>query len=369
MKAIAVVPGTKTVRLVDRAEPSIAAPDDIKVRVLRVGICGTDREEAAGGRAKAPPDHDELVLGHEMLGRVVDIGRTVTVVKPGDYAVFTVRRGCGACRPCAMNRSDMCRTGRYAERGIWGLDGYQTEFVVDREQFAVRVAPDLEAVAVLTEPFSVAEKAISEAVHLQLTRLPDMATSLDWLSEKRCLVAGLGPVGLLAALSLRLRNADVSGLDLVDANTARPRWLNHIGGTYVDGRQVAPDHPIDQIGRFDLILEATGNAGLEFDLLDSLAVNGVYAVVGIPAGHRALNVDGARIMRRLVLRNQVLVGSVNASRDHFQLAVNDLVAAETRWPHHLASLITHRHPYADFDAALEHHGSDEIKVVLEWAIA
>jgi threonine dehydrogenase-like Zn-dependent dehydrogenase len=367
MKAIAVVPGTKTVQLVDRPEPAIVAPDDVKLKVLRVGICGTDREEAAGGRAKAPPAHQDLVLGHEMFGQVVDVGRTVTLVKPGDYAVFTVRRGCGACRPCAMNRSDMCRTGLYAERGIWGLDGYQTEFVVDREPFAVRVAPELEAVGVLAEPFSVAEKALSEAVHLQLTRLPDMATSLDWLSGKRCLVAGLGPIGLLAALSLRLRNAEVSGLDVVDANTARPRWLNRIGGHYVDGRQVTPSHPIDQIGTFDVIVEATGIASLEFDLLDTLAMNGVYAVTGIPAGDRPLNIDGAKIMRRLVLRNQVLVGSVNASRDHFQLAVDDLVLAETRWPRHVADLITHRHPYADFDAAFQHHGADEIKVVLEWA--
>ena len=112
-----------------------------------------------------------------------------------------------------MNRSDMCRTGLYAERGIWGLDGYQTEFVVDREPFAVRVAPELEAVGVLAEPFSVAEKAISEAVHLQLTRLPDMATSLDWLSGKRCLVAGLGPNrsarGVVLALAQR-RGSGVS---------------------------------------------------------------------------------------------------------------------------------------------------------------
>src|SRR5689334_17784129 len=242
MKAISVVPGTKTVRLVDRPEPSISVPDEIKVRVLRVGICGTDREEAAGGRAQAPPSYTDLVLGHEMFGQVVETGRAVKQVKVGDYAVFTVRRGCGTCRPCAMNRSDMCQTGLYAERGIWGLDGYQTEFVVDREAFAVRVAPELEAVGVLAEPFSVAEKAISEAVHLQLTRLPDMATSLDWLSGKRCLVAGLGPIGLLAALSLRLRHADVTGLDVVDADTARPRWLDRIGGHYVDGRQVTPSH-------------------------------------------------------------------------------------------------------------------------------
>jgi threonine dehydrogenase-like Zn-dependent dehydrogenase len=255
----------------------------------------------------------------------------------------------------------------YAERGIWGLDGYQTEFVVDHEPYAVRVAPELEAVGVLAEPFSVAAKAMSEAVHLQLTRLPDMATSLDWLSGKRCLVAGLGPIGLLAALSLRLRNADVSGLDVVDASTVRPQWLNRIGGHYIDGRQLSPDHPTDHIGAFDVIVEATGMAALEFDLLDALAINGVYVVTGIPAGDRSLNIDGAKIMRRLVLQNQVLLGSVNASRDHFQLAVDDLVQAGTRWPHHVADLITHRHAYADFEAAFQHHGSDEIKVVLEWA--
>jgi threonine dehydrogenase-like Zn-dependent dehydrogenase len=96
-------------------------------------------------------------------------------------------------------------------------------------------------------------------------------------------------------------------------------------------------------------------------------MNGVYAVTGSSAGGRPRNIDGAKIIRRRVLQNQVLVGSVNASRDHFQLAVNDLVLAEMRWPHHVADLITHRHPYADFDVAFEHHGSDEIKVVLEWA--
>ena len=367
MKAIAVIPGTKSVRLVDRPEPSIVAPDDIKLRVMRVGICGTDREEAAGGRAKAPPEHQDLVLGHEMFGQVVDVGRAVTLVKPGDHAVFTVRRGCGACRPCAMNRSDMCLTGLYTERGIWGLDGYQTEFVVDREPYAVRVATELEGVGVLAEPFSVVEKAIAEAVHLQLTRLPDMATSLDWLSGRRCLVAGLGPIGLLAALSLRLRHADVWGLDIVDADSARPRWFTLIGGHYVDGREITPDHPIDQWGTFDVIVDAAGIAALEFNLFSALATNGVYAATGIAAGDRPLTIDGANIMRQLVLKNQMLVGSVNASRDHFQLAVNDLILAENRWPRHVADLITHRHPYTDFAAAFQQHGSGEIKVVLEWA--
>src|SRR5437868_3407389 len=297
MKAISVIPGTKTVRLVDRPEPSISVPDEIKVRVLRVGICGTDREEAAGGRAQAPPSHRDLVLGHEMLGQVVETGRGVKQVKAGDYAVFTVRRGCGKCRPCAMNRSDMCQTGLYSERGISGMDGYQTEHVVDHEQYIVRVPPELEAVGVLAEPFSVAEKAITEAMQLQLIRLPDSSASRNWVSGKRCLVAGLGPIGLLAALALRLRGAEVWGLDVVDASTVRPRWLNLIGGHYLDGRQVKPDHLIDQIELFDLIFEATGIASLEFDLIDALAINGVYVVTGIPSGDRPLKIDGAEFMR------------------------------------------------------------------------
>ncbi|MBE0617103.1 MAG: alcohol dehydrogenase catalytic domain-containing protein, partial [Proteobacteria bacterium] len=155
MKAIAVVPGTSQVRLVERSEPSITAPDEVKVGTVRVGICGTDREEAAGGRALLPAGRPDLVIGHEMFGRVVETGTAVSRVRAGDYAVFTVRRGCGTCVPCSMNRSDMCRTGEYRERGIWGADGYQTEFVVDREQYVVHIPREVEGIGVLTEPLSV----------------------------------------------------------------------------------------------------------------------------------------------------------------------------------------------------------------------
>ena len=139
MKAISIVPGTQSVHLADVPEPSIAAPDEIKLRIVRVGICGTDREEVQGGRADAPAGKTELVIGHEMFGQVVEVGSAVKRVKPGDFAVFTVRRGCGKCLPCTMNRPDMCLTGEYRERGIKALDGYQTEYVVDKEQYVVRI--------------------------------------------------------------------------------------------------------------------------------------------------------------------------------------------------------------------------------------
>jgi threonine dehydrogenase-like Zn-dependent dehydrogenase len=367
MKAIGLVTGTTNVRLVDRPDPQIVAPDDIKLKVLRVGICGTDREETAGGRARAPEGKNELVIGHEMLGQVIEIGKSVKRVKPGDLAVFTVRRGCGKCIPCAMNRSDMCTTGGFTERGIWGQDGYEAEYAVDKEQYVVYLAPELSAIGVLTEPTSVVEKAIDEAVRVQSARLPDAPSTPDWLHGRRCLVAGLGPIGLLGAMVLRLKGAEVFGLDIVEANSARPKWLEVVGGHYVDGRKVPMNNVAETIGPIDLILEAAGIASLDFNLLDALATNGVYVLTGIPGSDRPLQVSGASLMRQLVLKNQVIVGSVNAGRDYFQMAADDLARGELRWKGHVEKLITHRYPFDQFAKAFGDHPQDEIKAVIEWA--
>jgi len=307
------------------------------------------------------------VIGHEMLGRVAEIGKSVQGAKIGDYAVFTVRRSCGSCASCKKNRFDMCYSGNYRERGIWKMDGFQTEFVVDRESNLVKIPQDIAAIGVLTEPLSVAEKAIDESLRLQASRLPDLLGTTNWLKGKRCLVAGLGPIGLLAAVALGLRGAEVFGVDIVDADISRPQWLAHIGGNYIDGRQVPPEQIINRVEPMDFIFEATGVPGLEFNLLDSLALNGIYVLTGIPAGSRPLSIPGAELIRRLVLDNQVMVGSVNASHDHYRMAAEDLLLAYQKWGNHVEKLITHRHPYTDFAAGLEHHGQDEIKVVIEWA--
>jgi threonine dehydrogenase-like Zn-dependent dehydrogenase len=281
--------------------------------------------------------------------------------------VFTVRRGCGHCMPCAMNRPDMCATGDYQERGIQGLDGYQCEYVVDKEQYIVNMPPELEPVGVLTEPLSISEKALDEAVRIQSARLPDFQATPDWLYRKRCLVAGLGPVGLLAALALRLRGADVIGLDIVDKQNTRALWLETLGGSYVNGREVSPRQMETTLGGMDVIFESTGVASLEFNLLDALGPNGVYMLTGIPGGDRRLQIGGAELIRSLVLKNQVMVGSVNAARDHYQMAVDDLRDGMLRWGDHLKSLITHRYSPAEIGEVFGNPpAKDEIKAVIEW---
>lgn len=366
MKAIAVIPGTERLNLVDRPEPTISTPDELKIKIMQVGICGTDREEAKGGRADAPHDQEYLIIGHEMLGQVVETGKNVDRVKPGDLAVLTVRRGCGKCQPCLKNRPDMCQTGAYKERGIKGLDGYQTDFVVDQQEYVTYVPPELEGVGVLTEPLSIAEKAIDEVMKIQKARLPGTSHRSDWWNGRRCLVAGLGPIGLLAALALRLRGAEVFGLDIVDQDTPRPHFLQAIGGKYIDGRKISADKVDSEIGPMEIIFESTGVAALEFNLLDALGMSGIYVLTGIPSGDRPVEIPGPDLIRQLVLGNQIMVGSVNASRDHFQLAVNDLRQAINRWPGLLDRLITHRYNYTDYEHALLEHPTNEIKAIIQW---
>lgn len=367
MKAIAIIPGTTDLTIVDRPEPKIEFPDEVKIRVLQVGICGTDREEAAGGRAEAPPSSKELVIGHEMIGKVVEVGSEVVHVKPGDLAMFTVRRGCGKCAACLMNRSDDCYTGEYTERGIRGRDGYQAEFVVDREINTILFSPDMGAYGVLAEPTSVAEKAIDTALRIQLARMPAVRDPETWLNGTRVLVAGIGPVGLLTAMLLRLRGAQVFGMDIVDSNSERSALLKKMGGTYLNGKEITPEEIPARFGAMEQIYDATGDAPLEFSLLSALDYNGIYALLGIPGKDEALQLREGEIIKSMVLKNQVLFGSVNESRMHVQAAVRDLKSACEKWGQELFNrIITHRVSVSNFKEVLQSHAEGEIKAVIQW---
>lgn len=363
MKAIAIIPGKKDAFLTERPEPSVSAPDEIKIKILQVGICGTDREEVDGGRADPPSGSKELVIGHENFGRVVEVGSDVSVVKPGDYAMFTVRRD---CEPCICgHHNDMCFTGRYTERGIKGRDGYQVEYAVDKERYIIKIPEAIKHLGVLAEPMSVSEKAVNESVRIQCARLPE-AKADTWLQGKQVLVAGLGPIGLLGAFILRLRGANVLGLDIVDEDTLRPSVLKEIGGKYVDGRKVKTLDLDDTFGQIDLIFEATGVPQLEFELIDALGINGIYVLTGIPAGKRPLNIIGAPLLQQIVLKNQIILGSVNASIQDFQRGIEEIGEAHQKYPDAIGKVITSRVPVDQFQDVFTKHDANEIKSVIEW---
>jgi threonine dehydrogenase-like Zn-dependent dehydrogenase len=366
MKAITVVPHTTNVQLSTIEEPNITAPNEIKMRVWEVGICGTDREEAEGGRADAPTGKKELVMGHEMFGQVIETGSSVHSVNVGDYGVFTVRRGCGKCVACMNNRSDLCISGQYTERGIKGADGYQAQYVVDSEQFFIKVPSTIINIGVLTEPMSVAAKAIDEAVTIQHARLKDIQPETNWLSGKRALVAGLGPIGLMAAFALRLHGAHVMGLDIVDDTSLRVEILNSIGGSYIDGRVVQTTDIDETFGEFDFVFEATGIEKLQIQLIDTLGPNGIYVATGISGGDRPLTMKAGELMNQLVLKNQLVLGSVNASIEHYKRAVEYLQQSQQQWPDAINKVITRRVPYSSFQNTLFAHNAEDIKLVVEW---
>jgi threonine dehydrogenase-like Zn-dependent dehydrogenase len=361
MKAIAIVPHTKTVQIIDLPEPKIETPTQVKVKVLQVGVCGTDREEVSGGRADAPPGEKMLVIGHEMLGEVVQVGANVKSVKVNDIVVIMVRRPCSQCPMCRKGCSDMCESGNYTERGIKQRNGFHAEFVVDEEQYIILAPPSIRDIAVLTEPTTVVEKAIDHACRLQVARLPVDPDPKKWLAGKRVLVAGLGPIGLLASMVLRLRGADVVGIDIVEAHSLRPRILEAMGGKYVVAKE---ENAKGQ--KFDMILEAAGIPKLDFALTQFLGTNGIYVLTGVAADGPPLCIAAAEMMRNLVLENQVMFGSVNAGVAHFKQAVLDLEEAEKKWKMAIQQLITSKTHYTNFQEVFQKRNPDEIKAVIEW---
>ncbi|PCI92178.1 alcohol dehydrogenase [Candidatus Aerophobetes bacterium] len=366
MEAILLKTGTDDVFLSEFPDPVINNPTDVKLKVLQVGICGTDREEACGGRADAPAGEKNLIIGHEMIGQVLEVGKEVKDFKKGDYAVFTVRRGCGKCEACKVEVYDMCYTGDYKERGIKSLHGFQSTYVVDDQKYLIKVPESIHDIAVLTEPTTVVEKAIDESCKIQVNRLPAHKNHRDWLRGKTALIAGLGPIGLLGAVVLRLHGCNVLGLDIVDENSARPQILKELGGTYLNSKEHSMESIQKQHPQIDLILEAAGIPKLDFDLVQTLGINGIYVLTGVPGDGPPLQVNGASVMKQLVLKNQVIFGSVNASFSHFKMAVDDLENGLKKWPNTLPKIISHRIPHKDFKKVLAKHTSDEIKVVIDW---
>jgi glucose 1-dehydrogenase len=346
LKAVAVFPGEKTVRLIDHPPPPPAQDTEVLVRILDVGICGTDREIARLEHGKAPPGLPYLVLGHESLGEVREIGAQVTGLRPGDLVAAMVRRPCdvAACPACALGRPDFCLTGRFTERGIDGRHGFMTEQIVEQERYLVRVPPALRAVGVLLEPLSITEKALIEVGDVQ-DRLPWLRGGEAPVAGRgHALVLGAGPIGLLGAMALRLRGFETTVYSREPTSDFRSGWVDAIGARYLCSADCPPAELPRLVGNIDLMYEATGAADIAFRALPALGVNGVFIFTGVPGRKAPIELDADLIMRNLVLKNQLVYGTVNAGPDALAAAVADLEHCQRRWPGQLDALITGRYP-------------------------
>jgi glucose 1-dehydrogenase len=352
MKAVAVWPERRRIDVEERARPSLGSSTSVRLQMLDVGVCGTDTEICRfdyGGTP--PPGEDHLVVGHEGLGRVAEVGPGVSALTAGDLAVPMVRRPCdrSECRACRSGHQDFCETGAYTERGIVGAHGFLAEEVVEDERYLVRLAPELRPVGVLTEPLTVAEKALRQFLEVR-RRLPWLAEAddVELLRGRRGVVLGAGPVGLLGCMLLLLRGLAVTVYSRGTPDDPRAALVRRLGGAYLSSAEVPTSELAARVGRIDLVYEAAGASQLAFDVLPQLGANGVFVFTGVPGRKHRIEVPGDAIMRTLVLRNQAVVGTVNAARIDFESAARDLLAIRARWPGALEALITGRYPMTQF---------------------
>jgi threonine dehydrogenase-like Zn-dependent dehydrogenase len=344
MKAVAVFPQTKEVKVIEHEAPHLTEPDHVRVRMLEVGICGTDKEICSFEYGTPPEGSDYLVIGHESLGEVVEVGPAVNRVKVGDLVVLTVRRPCPdpECRPCRAGYPDFCITDTYTERGIKGAHGFMTEEVVDRERYLHIVPRELRDVAVLTEPLTIAEKAANQARQI-VDRLPWLERIFQEEALRlnpTALVLGAGPVGLLGAMKLRVTDWQTYVYALAPAPNPGSDIVEAIGATYYSQGKIPREALQALFGHIHLVYEATGVSRLGFEVLKMLAPNGIFIFTGVPSLKAPIEMDTDMLMRNIVLKNQLVFGTVNASAEDFDAAIRDIGVFRGRWPEALRALIT-----------------------------
>jgi threonine dehydrogenase-like Zn-dependent dehydrogenase len=314
---------------------------------VAVGVCATDHEILAGKHGEAPVGRARLVLGHESLGRV----RTApggSGFAPGDLVVGVVRRPdpepCGAC---ARGQFDMCRNGRYTERGIKGLDGFAAESWTIEPEYCVRVDDGIGHLGVLLEPASVVAKAWAQV---------DAVGGRSWFDPGSVLVTGAGPVGLLAALIATRRGLDVHVLDQARKGP-KPELVDGLGATYHRG---AVDQVLRDV-RPDVVIEATGAPSVVAAVLEAPTPYRVTCLAGLPVPGGTTPVSLASAVHDIVLGNNVVVGSINANLAHYQLAAEALADADRSW---LTGVVNRRVPLADALDAFRPR-ADDVKVVID----
>jgi len=336
MKAIAVIPGKPdSVHLADLPKPSVRdVPDGrgVLVRVLRVGVDGTDKEINAAEYGAAPDGHPFLVIGHESFGRVEEVGSNVSELQPGDYVVATVRRP-GSSIYDRIGTYDMTTDDTYYERGINLRHGYLTEYYADDAEYIVKVPQGLKEVGVLLEPTTVVEKGIVQAYEIQ--------RRLKVWRPRKAAVMGAGTIGLLATLVLRLRGIDVTTFALNPKPNRNAELVEAVGGRYLSTKETPILEGSRKFGPFDLIFEATGFSPIVFESMQALAKNGVLVLSSVTGGDRKVEVPADKINLEFVLGNKVMVGTVNANREYFEAGVRDMAQAEAEYPGWLKRLLTH----------------------------
>jgi threonine dehydrogenase-like Zn-dependent dehydrogenase len=344
VRALVTQPGAARTTRVDEVPDARADAGALLLRTVEVGVCGTDREISDGLFGVAPDGADRLVLGHEFLGTVEQDGHGFS---RGDLVTATVRRSCGHCAACLAGAPDACDTGDYLERGITRLDGFASELVAEDPANLIAVPRSLGRLGVLAEPASICARGIRHARAIG-GRQP-------W-APRRSLVIGTGAIGMLATFLLRLEDLEVWTAGRRPAGSDKAQLIEAVGARYVSTADSSPADLATDVGGFDLVLEATGDAQVMLDTLALLRRNGVACLLGLDGREQQVHLDGRVIGIDAILQNRAVFGSVNANRVDWLAAVEQLDRAQARWPDELAACVGLRVPLDRYEQAFAFGG-------------
>jgi len=344
MQALVVTPGEAQSARVADVPPQAVREGEVAVRTLEVGVCGTDREISEGHFGVPPDGEDVLVLGHEFLGRVE---RDSPGFTRGDLVTSIVRRSCSRCVACNEGAPDSCLTGDYSERGITRLHGFARELVAEDPAQLIAIPGSLGRLGVLVEPTSICERGIRHARTIGGRQPWELC---------RALVIGTGAIGMLSTYLLRLAGFDVWTAGRSPAGDARPRLASASGASYISTATEPLAMLREEVGGFDLVVEATGDAQVMADSIGLLRRNGVACLLGLDARRRSVELDGRVIGVDAVIENRVVFGSVNAHRVDWVGAVESLERIHDRWPDEVQQFVGLRVPLDRFAEAFGHTG-------------
>jgi 2-desacetyl-2-hydroxyethyl bacteriochlorophyllide A dehydrogenase len=311
-----VVRGPHRAQLEERAVPNLK-PGEVLVRVSFVGICATDLEILEGtlGYYRSGMANYPIVPGHESSGTVVALGPRVAGLNEGDRVVVECIQGCGECPECARDEAIRCRDRR--EVGVIGQDGAYAGYLVTRARYVHHVPAAVNlAQAALAEPLAVVIKALRR-----------LGSAPQGDRARRCAVVGAGTIGQLAARVLALRGHTVTVID-----RERER-LTLLGGG------VSTSQSLDDLERFDWLVEATGDQAVLSALLRGSATGATLLLMGLPYANHAFSFES------VVSFDRSIIGSVGSSGGDFEEALATLPIIDT------APFLKASFPLAEFEKA------------------
>jgi threonine dehydrogenase-like Zn-dependent dehydrogenase len=334
-------PGKPDSLAVEDVQTPSQRPGEALVRTLEVGVCGTDRSIGNGHFGRAPEGADRLIIGHEVLGELTEDAPGLAA---GTLVAATVRRSCGHCENCDAGEMDACTTGDFLERGIVGLDGFASEVFAELPENLIPIPESLGRLGVLAEPASIAERGLRHATAVGHRQ--------GWMPQ-RAVVLGVGALGILSVLALRLRGIETWAVSRGPATSPRAQLVEMAGASYASTSDVTLTELAQEIGQPDLILEAAGSPELMVEAIGALGINGVLCLRGIDTASRELAVRANLFSEEIVLNNKAIIGSTNASPQDWIQGVEDLQAVHGRWPGLLESVVGAKVEPDEFQQALD----------------